>query len=236
MEDRNSELEKKLELREESTAPDTEVIQQTSAISPVSDISEGGEVASGEQEEGAVSVESVVKSLEEKTKEVEELKDRWLRVCAEFDNYRKRVQKEIREVKELATEALVKDLLPVLDNFERALQHAPDPEDPFVEGVRMIFNQLFEILKNRGVAPVDAEGKMFDPNVHEALAQIESAVPRGTVVQVYERGYTMGNRLLRPAKVVVSKGLESEVEISEGEGNKVDNINNSDNNDKSVNK
>ncbi len=232
MENKNSEIEKKIELTEESTAPDSEIIQQASVV-PTS--TEGGETEeqSAEQPSEKVSVEAIIKSLEEKTKELEEIKDRWLRVCAEFDNYRKRMQKEIREIKELATEALVKDILPVLDNFERALQHAPDPEDPFVEGVRMIFNQLKEILKNRGLVSIEASGQIFNPNEHEALAQIESALPQGTVVQVYERGYKMGNRLLRPAKVIVSKGqLEP---VSESENNKNNNKENNDNNEKSVN-
>ncbi|MCX8064865.1 MAG: nucleotide exchange factor GrpE [Candidatus Hydrogenedentes bacterium] len=233
MENKNSELEKKLELKEESTAPDSEIVEQTSAL-PTASMGGEAEEHPPEEKQGSVSVEIVVKSLEEKTKEAEELRDKWLRVCAEFDNYRKRVQKEIREVRELATEALIKDLLPVLDNFERALQHAPDPEDPFVEGVRMIFNQLNEVLKERGVVSIEAGGQMFDPNVHDALAQVESALPEGTVVQVYERGYRMGNHLLRPAKVVVSRGLSSEV--SGGEEGKLNNIDNSDNNDKIVNK
>jgi molecular chaperone GrpE len=124
---------------------------------------------------------------------------------------------------------LVKDILPILDNFERALQHAPDPEDPFVEGVRMIFSQLNEVLKNRGVVSIEAQGQMFDPNIHEALAQVESALPRGTVVQVYERGYKIGNHLLRPAKVIVSKGTleESEETADNNENNVI--------NDKNVN-
>ncbi len=231
MEEKNFEIEKKMELKEESTTPDSEVVQQASAVPAVSEGGESQEQPS-EQTLGTVSVETILKSLEEKTKELEEIKDRWLRVCAEFDNYRKRMQKEIKDIKELATEALVKDILPVLDNFERALQHAPDPEDPFVEGVRMIFNQLEEILRNRGVVSIEAHGKMFDPSMHEALAQVESSLPQGMVVQVYEKGYKMGNHLLRPAKVVVSKGGVEDGELSEGRG---DNMDNNTNNEKDVN-
>ncbi|MCX7714088.1 MAG: nucleotide exchange factor GrpE, partial [Chthoniobacterales bacterium] len=128
----------------------------------------------------------------------------------------KRTAREIKDIREVATEQLIRDLLPVLDNFERALQHVSDPEDAFVSGIRMVFAQLKDTLMARGLLPIEATGQPFDPNVHEALAQIESEHPEGTVVQEYEKGYLLGKRILRPAKVVVSKPPEQKA-LNNGE-------------------
>lgn len=200
MENGKSELEKKFEQDKESTASDSEIIRRASIVPPSSE-----EPAEEETVSKSNSLDEISKLFEEKTKELEELKDRYLRVCAEFDNYRKRTAREIKEIRETATEHLIKDLLPVLDNFERALQHIPDPEDAFASGIRMVFSQLKDALVARGLLPIEAIGQPFDPNVHEALAQIESEQPEGTVVQEYQKGYLLGKRVLRPAKVVVSK-------------------------------
>lgn len=227
-----SELEKKLEIEHESTVPDSKLIEQASEI-PASP-QEYLDAELSTQESGVTSLETVLTELEEKQKELDELKDRWLRVCAEFDNYRKRTTREIKEIREFAAESLIKDLLPVLDNFERALQHASDPEDAFVAGIRMVFNQLKDILSSRGLIPMETVGQAFNPNFHEALAQIESTQPEGTVVQEFERGYFLGNRVLRPAKVIVSKGTLNSDDNTNIE-NCVNNVNkNSDlNNEKS---
>lgn len=203
MENEKSELEKKFEQDKESTASDSEIIRRASIIPPSQE-----ETVEQETVSKSNSLEEISKLFEEKTKELEELKDKYLRICAEYDNYRKRTIREIKEIREIATESLIKDLLPVLDNFERALQHAMDPEDAFVSGVRMVFSQLKDTLMARGLLPIEATGQPFDPNVHEALAQIESEQPEGTVVQEYEKGYILGKRVLRPAKVVVSKSVE----------------------------
>ncbi len=200
MEKGKSELEKKFEQDKESTASDSEIIRRASIIPSSQEENVEQETVSNSN-----SLEEISKLFEEKTKELEELKDKYLRVCAEYDNYRKRTAREIKEIREIATEHLIKDLLPVLDNFERALQHAPDPDDAFVSGIRMVFSQLKDTLMARGLLPIKAIGQPFDPNVHEALAQIESEQSEGTVVQEYEKGYILGKRVLRPAKVVVSK-------------------------------
>ncbi|HOK10452.1 MAG TPA: nucleotide exchange factor GrpE [Candidatus Hydrogenedens sp.] len=198
MENGKSELEKKIEMEQESTTPDSAILDQASEIPPTSK----------EETEPVTSLENLIQMLEEKTQELEELKDRYLRVCAEFDNYRKRTHREIKELQETATENLIKDLLPVLDNFERALMHAPDPDDAFVSGVRMVFAQLKEVLVSRGLTVIEAQGKNFDPNMHEALAQAESELPEGTIIQEYEKGYRLGKKILRHAKVVISKPSE----------------------------
>lgn len=210
MENGKSELEKKFEQDKESTASDSEIIRRASIVPPPSE-----EPVEEETVSKSNSLDEISKLFEEKTKELEELKDRYLRVCAEYDNYRKRTTREIKEIREVATEHLIKDLLPVLDNFERALQHVPDPEDAFASGIRMVFSQLKDTLMARGLLPIEAMGQPFDPNVHEALAQIESEQPEGTVVQEYQKGYLLGKRILRPAKVVVSKLPEQTAQNNE---------------------
>ncbi|HOV32648.1 MAG TPA: nucleotide exchange factor GrpE [Candidatus Hydrogenedens sp.] len=216
MEKNESELEKKLEEEKESTMSDSEIIRHASKFLPSQQ-----ELIEGETVSESNSLKDVLKILEEKTKELEELKDRYLRVCAEYDNYRKRTARERKEFHETATEHLIKDLLPVLDNFERALQHAPDPNDAFISGIRMVFSQLKDALMARGLLPIDSVGQQFDPNVHEALAQMESELPEGTVVQEYEKGYRLGKRILRPAKVVVSKSSDDGIVNNRNNDNSV---------------
>ncbi|MGD8374534.1 MAG: nucleotide exchange factor GrpE [Acidobacteriota bacterium] len=140
------------------------------------------------------------------------LEERHLRLRADFENYRRRMAKEVEENRLRAEERLVGDLLPVLDNLDRALgEPATAPEDPFREGVRMIRRQLLETLERAGLAPVEAEGCPFDPSVHEAVAREEREdLPAGSVAEEMLRGYTFRGRLLRPSMVKVSFGTEPE--------------------------
>ena len=138
--------------------------------------------------------------------EVEHLREMYLRKLAEFDNYRKRTERERQELKRTAAEGLVAELLPVVDNFERAVQHAED-SDPasFREGVGMIARQLSDLLQRAGLEPIDPSGSRFDPELHEAVQRIEgSEYAPGTVVSVFSKGYVFGGRLLRPAMVAVA--------------------------------
>ena len=132
--------------------------------------------------------------------------DRLLRMAAESENAKKRGLKEKEETRKFAAESLLKDFLPVADNLERALEHA-DKSDvkTLVEGVRLV-QKLFETtLARHGVTGFSALGKLFDPNLHEALMQLEHESPPGTVVQEMARGYKLHDRLVRPAAVVVAK-------------------------------
>lgn len=142
------------------------------------------------------------------------LEDRHLRLRADFENYRRRMAKEMEENRLRAEERLIGELLPVLDNLDRALGEpaaAPAPQDPFREGVRMIRRQLLETLERAGLAPVEAEGNPFDPSVHEAVTREEREdLPAGTVVEEMLRGYTFHGRLLRPSMVKVSFRAEPE--------------------------
>jgi len=132
--------------------------------------------------------------------------DRLLRTAAEFDNFRKRAMKEKEDVQRFGIERLLKDFLPVMDNLERALDHA-EQHDPrqVIEGVRLV-QKLFEnTLAKHGVVGFSALGKPFDPGLHEALMQQESDEPAGTVVSEMAKGYKLNERLVRPAAVVVAK-------------------------------
>jgi molecular chaperone GrpE len=126
------------------------------------------------------------------------------RVAAEFENYRKRTAREQREFAERANERLVKELLPVLDDLGRALEAAEQHEEAKLEeGVRLVHRRLAELLRNEGLAEIEADGK-FDPHVHEALLTQPSEAPEGSVIDVVQKGYRLGERVLRPARVVVA--------------------------------
>jgi molecular chaperone GrpE len=139
----------------------------------------------------------------------ERLKDtheRLLRTAAEFDNYRKRAQKEKDDVRKFAVESLLKDFLPVADNLERALDHAEEHDlRQVVDGVRLVQKMLADALGKHAIVGFSAVGQPFDPNVHEALMQEESDRPAGTVISEMARGYKLHDRLVRPAAVVVAR-------------------------------
>ena len=135
--------------------------------------------------------------------------DRYLRAAADLENMRKRQKREIDDARHDTKNRVLKEILPVVDNLERAVEHAGDAEDPklkpIIEGVHLVLRQFQTAFERLEVSPVPAEGQPFDPNMHEAISQAESELPPGTVVQVLQRGYRAGDRLLRPALVVVAK-------------------------------
>jgi molecular chaperone GrpE len=135
------------------------------------------------------------------------LQDRLLRTAAEFDNYRKRIDRERREQAESASTSLLTEILPVVDNLERALQAPATPElASYRAGVELIHRQLVDLLRKRGVTPIEALGVDFDPRVHQAVSQETSDAHRdGEVMEEMQRGYMLGERLLRPAMVKVAK-------------------------------
>ena len=157
---------------------------------------------------GAAEAEPAVPDpTEELRKERDALQDRLLRTAAEFDNYRKRMDRERRELSEYAAASVVRDLLPILDNFERALQAPAGPEaETFRKGIELIHKQMLDLLLKRGVKPIEALGADFDPNFHEAVIhEVSDAHREGEVMQELQRGYMLGDRLLRPAMVKVAK-------------------------------
>ena len=136
--------------------------------------------------------------------ERDEAVDRWKRTAADFDNFRKRALRERQELITLANERLVKDLLPILDDLERALDAVGEHQEATVEdGVRLVHRSLASLLERNGVKQIDTEGK-FDPHVHEALLSQPSEAEEGSVIDVVQKGYRIGERVVRPARVVIA--------------------------------
>ena len=141
--------------------------------------------------------------------EAEEWRNKALRAAAEHDNARKRMQREREETRKTAAESLLKDVLPILDNLDRAVEHAGNASGPLVEGVKMVVRQFLQTLDRHGAKPVEAKGQPFDPHVHEAMSAITTTeFPPGHVAQVFQRGWTLHDRLVRPAMVLVAQAPE----------------------------
>jgi len=155
----------------------------------------------------------------------DEYRDRWIRVTADFDNFRKRSQKEKADMIKYGNESLIKELLPVLDNFERAISSPPQGAESFVQGVQMIYSQLLGMLERFGVTTESVKGKIFDPNLHEAMSyKDDSSVPPHTILEEHQKMYFLNKKLIRPALVTVSKndvGIEdaATIEINPGDRN-----------------
>jgi len=148
--------------------------------------------------------------------------DLYLRSQADLENYRKRVQREKQEMARFANEGLLRDLLPVIDNLQRAVDHAREQQNDagaLIEGVEMTLGQFASTLEKFGVTPVEAAGKPFDPALHEAMGQMVSAdMPPNHVAQELQKGYRLHDRLLRPALVMVSKAPEVDAEAAADDG------------------
>jgi molecular chaperone GrpE len=138
--------------------------------------------------------------------EKDALQDRLLRMAAEFDNYRKRIDRERREQSEAAAESILLDLLPIVDDLERALQApATDDAEAYRAGVELILRGMLDVLRRRGVTPIDTTDADFDPRVHQAVSQEPSDAHRpGQIIAEFRRGYMLGDRLLRAAMVKVA--------------------------------
>lgn len=152
---------------------------------------------------------------ESKVAELEALRDAHLRLQAEFENFRKRTLKERQESLQYGHQNLVKDLLPTVDNLERAIEHSEASDDGnfqgLLQGVELVLRELLGALERHGVRVIEAENRPFDPSVHEAMAQVpDGSVPPNSVVQVLQKGYQLRDRMLRPARVVVSRRPDAE--------------------------
>jgi len=155
--------------------------------------------------------EELKRVLAEKEEVVKSLQEKMLYLQAEFENYKKLKIKERQDTLKFGNEVLIKELLPVLDNLEMALDHTAKTEDykGIYEGVRITFNEFLKVLEKAGVTRIEAAGKKFDPNLHEAFYQEEKEdVEPDTVLSEFQKGYLLNNRLVRPARVVVSKKPE----------------------------
>jgi molecular chaperone GrpE len=172
---------------------------------------QAGATTSG-TDEGADVQDEKIRHLED---EVQDAKDRYLRTLAEMDNMRRRHERDRQDLLKFASEKLLQDLLPVLDSFEKATAAGGAPSagsapaaggeavHAIVEGIRMVHKQLTHVLEANGLKAVEAAGKAFDPNLHQAIQRIEGDVDAETVKDEYQRGYTLNGRLIRPSMVSV---------------------------------
>ena len=188
-----------------------------------SDVTAESETAAAQAE----AVAAAIDPIDVLTAENAELKDRALRTMAEMENLRRRTEKEIRDARQYAVSGFARDVLTVSDNLRRALEALPDEDRKnadagtaaLIEGVEMIERDLLNQLEKNGVRKLEPEGQKFDPNFHQAMFEVPNTeVPNNTVVQVVQAGYVIGDRVLRPAMVGVSKGGPKEVAQPQANG------------------
>ena len=186
-------------------AGDIKVEVDAHTAAPSADGAGNGEAAESAPVDRVAELETKIAGLE---KEKKENWDRYLRAAADLENLRKRQKREAEDAKFETKAKVLKEMLPVVDNLERAVEHAAagsEEKNPIVEGVQLVLRQFTTAFERLDVTAIDAMGQPFDPNLHEAISQQESDLPPGTVVQVLQRGYKSGDRLLRPSLVVVAK-------------------------------
>jgi molecular chaperone GrpE len=166
-----------------------------------------GDVSAAQNDQVETAAPSAEEQLQAALAERDALMQKWLLAVADLDNYRRRVQKELEQERRFAALPLARDLLPALDNLHRALEAARSGGDvkQLGEGVQMVSKQFDDLLAKHGVVPIDAVGKPFDPNLHQAIQQMPSPDnPPMTVLSECERGYTLRERVVRPSTVIVS--------------------------------
>ena len=185
------------------TEDDAYVIEDTGET--VADIEQEMELAA-QQAAGTATSGAGGEGSEAIDAENRSLRDRYMRTLADFENFRKRSEREKTDFFRYALAGTIKDLLPILDNFDRALEHASEG-DEFHKGVSLIYKQLFDMLQKHGLKPIEESGVRFDPYLHEAVVREEDpSVPSHTVVGILQKGYFLDDRLLRPALVKVAVG------------------------------
>jgi molecular chaperone GrpE len=184
---------------------DTPETAEPDPAEPAGDQDAGNEAEIEEATERSEGVEEDEDPLAAAQRERDEYLAMAQRAQADFENYRKRAAKEAAAAGERAKGGLVRELLPVVDNLERALASAEESEQHLAEGVRLVHQELVGVLQRNGVEPFDPAGEQFDPEVHEALStRSEDGADPGTVLDVVEKGYRLNGTVLRPARVVVS--------------------------------
>lgn len=186
------------EQKKEAQTPEDEVKKETGSA----------EATEAPEEDNAPEAEKTEEKAEEKTEEkADDGNEKYVRLMAEFQNYKKRVAKEKNDIREYATEKLVMELLPVLDNFERALAASAE-DDPagYAKGMELIFTQMVTELQKSGLAEVEAEGQDFDPTKHNAVMTEENEeLESGKVSKVLQKGYALNDKVIRPSMVAVTK-------------------------------
>ena len=182
----------KMQEQTEETVENTEVKEENTAEETVETVEENKEPTMEEK-------------LAEAQKQAKDNLDKYIRQLAEFENFRKRSNSEKTAMYSNGVRDTVEKLLPVIDNFERAVEAADDKEDPMYKGVEMILKQFMEILENLGVKEIPSKGEPFDPNVHSAVMHIDDeSCDENVVVEVFQKGYTLGDKVIRPSMVKVA--------------------------------
>ena len=185
-----------------------------------SNCEEPGEEGLSNDEKGGDEQDPVRRELESKTEEVKTLNDKYFRVAAEFENYKRRAQRDQNDAIRFANEKIFKDLLPTIDNLERAIKCGSEQSngDGLLEGVELTYKQLLETLTKYGIRQISSQGDLFDPAMHQAVAQVESESAKpNTVVEEFQKGYFLHERILRPAMVTVAKDKPAEGASSSNE-------------------
>ncbi len=182
---------------------------------------EGVEQAASEKGESApAEVEKLSQALEQKTREAAEAHDRYLRTYADFENYRKRMQRDLADFRRYANEQMARELLSVVDHLALAVKHAGEADEGnqgLRQGVELVYKQLRDVLEKFGITPFSAQGEPFDPAKHDAVMQeVTDTVPENTVVQVLQEGYLYHDKVLRHARVSVSKKPVAEPAAEKG--------------------
>lgn len=177
------------------------------------ELKNNNEVAGEEQKPGSVPIPELPEAtesalqIEELQKQIDQYKDLLLRKAAEFDNYKRRIENETANIIKYATESLVEDVLPVVDDFERSLKHGKESTDydALMKGIELIYQKLIKVLESRGVKAFETVGKEFNVDYHDALMQMpRNDLPPHTVIEEIEKGYMLNDKVIRHAKVVVS--------------------------------
>ena len=182
----------KMQEQTEETIENTEVKEENTTEETVETVEENKESTMEEK-------------LEEAQKQAKDNLDKYIRQLAEFENFRKRSNSEKTAMYSNGVRDTVEKLLPVIDNFERAVEAADDKEDPMYKGVEMILKQFMEILENLGVKEIPSKGEPFDPNVHSAVMHVDDeSCDENVVVEVFQKGYTLGDKVIRPSMVKVA--------------------------------
>lgn len=187
-------------MNDKKEQPEETSAQETSQSQTSGDEELQAETASGE-------IEKLQKQVDEYSRQAGSYKDQLLRLAAEFENFRKRTELDKAEFVKYSHERIIKDLLPILDDFERALSNGKKNSDfdSFYKGVEMIYQKLQKVFEEKGVKPIESLGKEFDVTYHDVLMQMQKpGVPPHTIVEEVERGYTLHGKVIKHAKVVVA--------------------------------
>jgi molecular chaperone GrpE len=146
-------------------------------------------------------------NVEKLTAELGEMKDKYLRLYAEFDNYRRRSSRELLDMQKVASQTVLKQLLPTLDDFERATKAAEAANEPISEGMSLVYSKFTRTLEQQGLKPMDSTGEEFNPDLHEAITKIPAPTEelKGKVVDTVERGYYLNDKIIRYAKVIIGQ-------------------------------